>query len=142
MNCVSETNYQRLHAIISLVNEYSVHVPSVNFDQMIQKYKVDVFKPQCVALHRLLCGCRLTAGWRLQYFCGHRSLVRIHGLMQTKNLRIHTSLSCVSVRMSCSISLPSCCRLRSSWGVLQCSSSVLLYLPAVLQGPESLAPLL
>jgi len=39
MNCVSvsETNYQRLHAVISLVNEYSELVPSVNFDQVIHK---------------------------------------------------------------------------------------------------------
>jgi len=37
MNCVSETNYQRLHAVILLVNEYSVLVPSVNFDQVNHK---------------------------------------------------------------------------------------------------------
>jgi len=35
MNSVSETNYQWLHAVNSLVNEYSVLVPSVNFDQVI-----------------------------------------------------------------------------------------------------------
>jgi len=43
MNCVSETNYRRLHAVISLVNKYSVLVPSVNVDQVIHKSKVSDF---------------------------------------------------------------------------------------------------
>jgi len=33
----NRNNYQRLHAVISLVNEYLVLLPSVNFDQVIHK---------------------------------------------------------------------------------------------------------
>jgi len=63
------------------------------FDQLIHKLSMWMFL-FWATMYSILCRHGLTADPRFQYCCrlGRRSVVRIHGLVQTGNFKICTSL--------------------------------------------------